>query len=237
MKVYIRSDKDEVTIEGYVNAVERNSKPLFERGVRFIERIAAGAFGRAIKRASVIQVLSNHDPRRVLGDTSSNLELEEDSIGLHARFTTSDPETVEDARNGNLVGWSFGYRDMPDGFEQMIDPETGLPLRKVNDLELFEVSLLNRKKTPAYAGTLVNVRDNGETEEVSIMYAAEEEAKPEIREIGEETTSEPETPLEERAEEPGTEEAPKEEAPAPETKEVTSEYFASYKNMIADMKA
>ena len=138
MKVYIRSDKDEVTIEGYVNAVERNSKPLFERGVRFIERIAAGAFGRAIKRASVIQVLSNHDPRRVLGDTSSNLELEEDAIGLHARFTTSDPETVEDARNGNLVGWSFGYRDMPDGFEQMTDPETGLPLRRVNDLELFE---------------------------------------------------------------------------------------------------
>lgn len=236
MKVYIRSDKEEVTIEGYVNAVERNSKPLFERGVHFIERIAAGAFGRAIKRASNIQVLSNHDPRRVLGDTSSNLELEEDAIGLHARFTTSDPETVADAKNGNLVGWSFGYRDLPDGFEQMIDPETGLPLRKVNDLELFEVSLLNRKKTPAYAGTLVNVRDNGETEEVSIMYSAEEEAKLEIREIEEEPKEEAAS-IEERSEEPGTEEAPTEEAPAPEVKEVSSEYFARYKNMIADMKS
>ena len=232
MKVYIRSDKDEVTIEGYVNAVERNSKPLFERGVYFIERIAAGAFGRAIKRASVIQVLSNHDQSRVLGDTETNLELEEDAIGLHARFTTSDRETVRDAKNGDLVGWSFGYRDVENGVEQMIDTETGLPLRKVNDLELFEVSLLNRKKTPAYAGTLVNVRDNGESEEVSIMYAAEEEAKIEVRELEEETKEEP---LEERAADQGAEEVKAE--PAPEVKEVTSDYFASYKNMIAEMKA
>ena len=100
----------------------------------------------------------------------------------------------------------------------------------MNDLELFEVSLLNRKKTPAYAGTLVNVRDNGESEEVSIMYAAEEEAKIEVRELEEVK----ETPFEERAEQ-GAEEVKAE--PAPEVKEVTSDYFASYKNMIAEMKA
>lgn len=230
MKVYVRADK--VTIEGYVNAVERNSKPLFERGVRFVERIAAGAFSRAISRAPIIQVLLNHDQTRVLGDTETNLELEEDAIGLHARFTTSDPEVVEDARSGNLVGWSFGYKDRADGIEQMIDPETGLPLRKVEDLDLFEVSLLNRKKTPAYTGTLVNVRDDGETEEVKVMFSEVSEDKIEIREAEEETAEEP---IEERSEEPGTEEPSKAEEPEP-VKEVSSDYYARYKNMIADMK-
>lgn len=53
MKVIIRAES--VTVEGYVNAVERNSKPLTERGVQFIERISAGAFKRAIAdRKSVV---------------------------------------------------------------------------------------------------------------------------------------------------------------------------------------
>ena len=44
-----------------------------------------------------------------------------------------------------------------------------------------------------------------------------------------------EEPIEERSEEPGTEEPPKAEEPEP-VKEVSSDYFARYKNMIADMK-
>ena len=57
MKIQIREDS--VEIEGYVNAIERNSKPLMSRIGKFVERIKKGAFSRAIKRAEDIHILLN----------------------------------------------------------------------------------------------------------------------------------------------------------------------------------
>lgn len=220
MKISIREDK--VTIEGYVNAVERNSKPLTERGVTFIERIGAGAFKRAIERAKDIRILLNHKKDRDLGGLSDgNLELEEDNIGLKARAEITDPEVIEDARKGNLVGWSFGFVD--DDVTQLRDEESGLPLRKVNDLVLYEVSLLNRSKSPAYVGTLVNVRDDGTEERVNYSeeYEDEVEVIDEVEKRSEETREETKDPEEK----------------APEVKELSSETLARYKNIIAELKA
>jgi HK97 family phage prohead protease len=161
MKVKIRADS--VEIEGYVNAIERASKPLWSRLGRFIERICSGAFKKALKRAEDVHILLNHDWNRDLGSIrQGNLELEEDNIGLHARATITDPEVIEDARRGDLVGWSFGFKDR----DVENDMEDGLPLRKVRDLDLFEVSLLNRKMTPAYNGTLVTTRAVDGEEEI-----------------------------------------------------------------------
>ena len=221
MKIIIRSDS--VTLEGYVNAVERNSKPLTERGVTFIERIGAGAFKRAIAKAKDIRILLNHNWDKDLGGLKDgNLELEEDSIGLKARAVITDPEVIEDAKRGNLVGWSFGFEDAPNGVTQLRDEETGYPLRKVKDLNLFEVSILNRKKSPAYVGTLVNVRDDGTEERTLIsdeyiedIETIDEATKEALSEIREETP---------------------EEAKPSETKEVSSEYYARYKNIIAELK-
>lgn len=157
MKVIIRSDS--VEVEGYVNAVERDSKVLYDRQMgKFIERISAGAFRRALEKNNNVLVLLNHNPERVLGSQQQgNLELEEDAIGLRARAVISDPETINDARNGNLVGWSFGFNDVPDGVERGMEGD--IPLRKVNDMDLLEVSILNRSKIPAYDGTLIITRD------------------------------------------------------------------------------
>lgn len=157
----IRVKNDEVEVEGYVNAVERNSKPLWSRIGQFIERICKGAFQKAIDRNDNIRLLLNHDENRDLGGTKDgNLELHEDSIGLHARATIHDAEVARDARDGNLVGWSFGFYDRD--VEAGTDEETNLPLRKVRDLDMVEVSLLNRQKNPAYEGTLVTVRDDAQ---------------------------------------------------------------------------
>ena len=241
MKVYYRS-ADTVTIEGYVNAVERNSKPLYERGLHFIERIASGAFKRAIRRSSNIKALLNHDKMHEIANTSDGtLELEEDNIGLRAKLTTSDPEVVKDANEGNFVGWSFGFREIPEETKQMIDPETGLPLRKINNLELVEVSLLNRKRTPAYSGTLVEVRSDGTEETSSIFYSSENEE--EVEHIREEAKEEAEvteevvsSDVEELREEPEETKQEEEKVEAPVVKEVSSEYYARYKNMIAEMR-
>lgn len=225
MNISIREDK--VIIEGYVNAVERNSKPLNERGVTFIERIAAGAFKRALARARDIRILLNHNAARDLGGIKDgNLELEEDNIGLRARAEITDPEVIDDARKGNLVGWSFGFTD--DNVTQLRDEESGLPLRKVNDLELLEVSLLNRKKSPAYVGTLVNVRDNGEIKKINL---SEDYTDGEINTI-DETTREvlEEIRVEIR------EDQPEPEPDTPEAKEVSSDYYAGYRNIIDELK-
>lgn len=226
MKIYLREDK--VTIEGYVNAVERNSKPLTERGVTFIERIGAGAFKRAIERAKDIRILLNHRKDRDLGGISDgNLELEEDNIGLKARAEITDPEVIEDARKGNLVGWSFGFADIPEAVKQLRDDESGLPLRKVRDLDLFEVSLLNRTKSPAYVGTLVNVRDDGTEERVN--YSEEYEDEVEVIDEVEKRSEEAQKETREETKDP--------EEKTPEVKELSSETLARYKNIIAELKS
>ena len=227
MKLIIRADS--VTIEGYVNAIERNSKPLTERGVTFVERIKAGAFGRALKRAKDVRILLNHDASRDLGGTSDGtLTLEEDSIGLKARAVITDPEAIEDAKHGDFIGWSFGFSDV--SVEQLRDEESGLPLRIVNDLNLFEVSILNRKRSPAYVGTLVSVRDDGTEERMNIS----EDYAEEVETITEEPTEATETASEELVtEEIRTESSEEETAPT----EVSSEYFTQYKNIISEMKS
>lgn len=156
MKINIRQDNIEV--EGYVNAVERNSKPLNSRMGQFIERICKGAFDNAIKRNDDIHILLNHDWGRDLGSTKQgNLELAEDNIGLKARAIITDADVIESARNGDLVGWSFGFQDR-DVEQKTID---GMPTRAVKDLDLFEVSILDRTHTPAYEGTLITARNDG----------------------------------------------------------------------------
>lgn len=171
----IRIKGDSIEIEGYVNAIERKSKPLWSRMGQFVERICKGAFKRALNRADDVRILLNHDSNRDLGGIKDgNLELEEDSIGLHARATINDADVVNKAKNGDLVGWSFGFCDRD--VENKRD-EDGFPLRDVKDLDLVEVSLLDRTKTPAYDGTLVCVR----ADENPIMYGEATEDDVNIR--------------------------------------------------------
>lgn len=178
MQITIRADS--VEIEGYVNAVERKSKPLWSRIGQFVERICKGAFSRALERNDDVKILLDHDPERMLGSQKQgNLELHEDSIGLHARATITDPEVIELARAGDLVGWSFGFYDRE--VEQKRD-EDGFPLRDVVDLDLEEVSILDKRTTPAYDGTLVAVR----SDERSIYYGEHFADEIQTRELTEE---------------------------------------------------
>lgn len=182
MQIRVRGDC--VEIEGYVNAVERKSKPLWSRMGQFIERICKGAFKRALQRNDNVRILLNHNPQKDLGGTKDgNLELEEDNIGLHARATITDPEVVEKARDGKLVGWSFGFYDRE--VENKRD-EDGFPLRDVKDLDLEEVSILDDSTTPAYDGTLVAVRSETNSVFFGESFADEiniREEKPESEEV------------------------------------------------------
>ena len=168
----IRVTKDSVELDGYVNAVERLSKPLKDRLGEFVERVKVGAFRRALERADDVRILLNHDWSRDLGGIKDgNLELNEDAIGLHARATITDEEVVEQAKRGELRGWSFGFtdRDVEQG------EENGLTVRNVKDLDLYEVSLINRSRVPAYDGTLVAVRSADDSNAINISDYIESE--------------------------------------------------------------
>lgn len=181
MEIRVRGDC--VEIEGYVNAVERKSKPLMSRMGRFIERICKGAFNRALNRGKNIKLLLNHDDSKVYANTrDGSLKLNEDNIGLHARAVVKDAEFADKARAGEFVGWSFGFNDVDGGVECKRD-EDGFPLRNIHDLDLEEVSILDRSKTPAYDGTLVSVR----SEEEQIFFGEIFADEIQVRELPEET--------------------------------------------------
>lgn len=212
MQIILRADS--VEIDGYVNAVERKSKPLWSRIGQFVEKICKGAFKSALGRNDNVRILLNHDPSRDLGgQKDGNLELEEDSIGLRARAKITDPEVIKKARNGDLVGWSFGFYDRD--VENLRD-ENGLPLRNVKDLDLEEVSLLDRTKIPAYDGTLVAVR----SDEKSVYFGETFEDEIQIREL--------------ETKEEITEDVPKQQETVETTKDKRLDEF---KKLIEDMKS
>lgn len=177
----IRVIDDKVIIDGYVNAVERLSKPLNDRLGKFVERIKVGAFKRALERADDVRILINHDWQRDLGGIKDgNLELSEDAIGLRAHTEITDPKTVDGVKSGKIQfrGWSFGFTDR----EVEQGEENGLTVRNVKDLNLYEVSLIDRSRVPAYDGTLVAVRSADDSERVNIADVTESEIKLRVEE-------------------------------------------------------
>lgn len=142
---------------------------------QFIERICKGAFKKAIERNDNVRILLNHNWCRDLGGTKDgNLELHEDNIGLHARATITDKEVIDKAREGSLIGWSFGFKDR----EVENNVEQGIPIRDVRDLDLYEVSILDSTREPAYEGTLISVRSDEEYQYYSEPFLDPAPAEP-----------------------------------------------------------
>ena len=216
MKVNIRADS--VEIEGYVNAVERDSKPLWSRMGQFIERVKKGAFKRALERNNDVKILLNHNPERELGSTvKGNLQLNEDNIGLRARATITDKETVEKARRGELVGWSFGFYDRPNGvIKRMID---GILHRSIEDMDLKEVSILDNTHNPAYDGTLIMAREDGGKMEFRSEPFIDGDVETSIENVQVKTKPEE-----------------KREEPAPEQQEAEKIDYSKYEQIIKEMK-
>lgn len=164
MRIEIRSDS--VLLDGYVNAVGRDSRPLYAKrdgkNVKCVEQIEPRAFERALSRADKVDLLLNHDTNRKLGSTDDNLELFEDNIGLRAVCTVTDAEVIQKAKDGKLKGWSFGQYVNRDIMEERADD---IPRRIVKDLDIFEVSIIDDRMNPCYIGTSIEQRAEEHAEE------------------------------------------------------------------------
>jgi HK97 family phage prohead protease len=93
LRIEIRGDQ--VLLDGYVNAVDRESRVLPSPNGRFKEKIRPKTFERALQKAEDVDLLFNHDRNKKLGSVKAgNLELYEDNIGLRAIATVSDEEVI-----------------------------------------------------------------------------------------------------------------------------------------------
>lgn len=160
MKVTIRNDSVEVS--GYVNAVDRDSRPLRDRKGFFIERVEPGAFARSLSRVKPMMLL-NHDINHVIAEPGNkDFMIKEDAVGLFVRAVVTDAEVIKKAKEGSLRGWSFGFVPIKES-ENEYD---GMRHRVLQDIDIKEVSLLDSTRTPAYIATSVMTRDS--EEEISI---------------------------------------------------------------------
>lgn len=174
MKVEIRNDV--VIIEGYVNAVERDSKVLRNAKGPFIEKMKAGVFQRALERAKKtgydVKVLLNHNYDKELTSTKdSTTLLTEDAIGLKCRCEIRDKEVIEKAKLGKLVGWSFGFLCLKEDEKA---GENNIRHRDVREIDLKEVSVLDDTKIPAYNGTSIETRNDNMDEFYEIRMSNDE---------------------------------------------------------------
>lgn len=159
MKIEVRNDK--VIIDGYVNAVDRFSKILYDKRGQFVEKIMPSVFRRALEKNDAIKVLLNHDYDKELANTKDgSANLYEDNIGLRAIVEITDADVIEKAKKKKLRGWSFGFACNKD--EEVVN-NSGLRERSVRDIDLFEVSIIDDKKIPAYIGTSIELRDGNPT--------------------------------------------------------------------------
>ena len=128
-------------------------------GMQFTEVIAPNAFSRTLKRVAdgkkMISFLFGHDETRALATTASGrLTLTEDARGLkvEAKLDPADPDAASviskltyEARS---MGMSFGFSIPKNGdvWEEAV--------RTLNEINLFEVSVLSAGQTPAYPATI-----------------------------------------------------------------------------------
>jgi phage head maturation protease len=163
-KAEIRADG--LHISGYVNVPGRESRPVLTRHGKVIEVIEQRAFQRAIEKAGNIDLKLDHE--KIIASTGENtLNVYEDAVGLRAEALVTDEETIKGARSGKLRGWSFDMTNVKDELEERAGQ---LPLRKVKDFVMSEITLAMRRN-PFYSSTSIEIRAD---EEVEVEVRAED---------------------------------------------------------------
>ncbi|WP_430007566.1 phage major capsid protein [Metabacillus idriensis] len=164
----LRSDKNGIMkVSGYVNKTEKLSNVLGS-GKKFVEKIAKGAFSRAIQNATRdIDFLAEHKQEKILASTrNKSLTLREDEQGLWMEATIApttwgkDAYTLIDSRI--YQNMSFGFRTIKDSWRNL---EAGLYERTIEELDLFEISVV---RDPAYSDSTIAARGIDLVTEVDI---------------------------------------------------------------------
>ena len=120
------------------------------------ERIAPGAFARAITEGADVRALIDHDTAQVIGRTKSGtLRLKETNVGLAVEIDLPATQAARDLsaliERGDVSHMSFGFYTRDDRWSK-VDGEW---VRTLLDVDLFDVSVV---AIPAYPQTEVALR-------------------------------------------------------------------------------
>ena len=129
----------------------------------FIEKIAPGAFSRALDEKQDVRCLFNHNADNLLGRTKNGtLKLEDSSEGLRYACDTDSETTVgrdvvRMIERGDLDGCSFAFTVRKDTWSDEYDANGKYlrTTRTIEDLDLYDVGPVTY---PAYTETTVGVR-------------------------------------------------------------------------------
>jgi HK97 family phage prohead protease len=146
-------DESGMTFSGYAAVFNSASRDLGG----FVEYIKPGAFARSLASRNKIMLLWNHDTSMPLASTrNGSLTLREDKRGLFVEATLPDTTLGRDiaaqVRSGLTDSMSFGFQVKRDSWNASGDQRT------LEDVALFEVSLVTSEAYSATAGT-VSVRN------------------------------------------------------------------------------
>lgn len=163
-----------VGIVGTAAVVDSLSEEIFG----FREKIAVGAFEKALKQSDV-RGLFNHDPNMILGRVKSGtMTVRADDRGLHYEIETlpgSRADVAEAIQRGDVDGNSFSFTVEKDEWEYK---EDGKAIRTITQFgELFDVGPVTY---PAYPATTVSARAKAMAEKREEPPAEERKGEPEV---------------------------------------------------------
>lgn len=143
--------EDSRRLRGYAIVFHRLSLDLGG----FRERIVPTAVERTLRDGADVRALVDHDSSKVIGRTrAGTLRLDADGHGLRVDIdppdTTVARDLLESVRRGDITGMSFAFKTIKDDW----DREDGQAIRIVEDMEIYEVSVVS---FPAYPQTDVSV--------------------------------------------------------------------------------
>lgn len=134
----------------------------FELWPGCVERIAPGAFDRALRERQDVIACVNHDSNQLLGRTASGtVRLSTDAIGLRYEIdvdadSTIGADALRAVERGDISGSSFSFLVRE---ENWIDDFAGGEIRELTDLNLVDVSPVVH---PAYMSTSATARSSTE---------------------------------------------------------------------------
>lgn len=155
-----RNESGPNKIVGYAAVFYREGQPgtEFRLWDDFYERIARGAFDRAISEKHDARGLFNHDMNHVLGRSSAGtLAYSADEVGLRYEIELPDTSTARDLltsiERGDITGSSFAF--IPSRTTWTEDEDR--VIRTIEDLDLYDVGPVT---FPAYEATSTGVRSS-----------------------------------------------------------------------------
>ncbi|MDG0062107.1 phage major capsid protein [Priestia sp. P5] len=199
MKMELRQSQTQLTsdgdllVKGYVNKTNTLSEMLGST-TRFKEKIAPGAFAKAIRNKSRdVDFLAEHDSKTVLASTrNDSLTLKEDAEGLYMEARISPTSYGKDwhvlISDGIVQSMSFGFRALKESWQKV----EGIAIRTIHELELFEVSAV---RNPAYMSSSISARGIDIIENISVPkeiseYSNNKEERNNMMEITEKRNNE-----------------------------------------------